>query len=90
MPSPVMTAMETGRIARVEEITRCLPEVQDALVPVLSERRIAVPELGEHSVAAIEGFGVIATANLRDRSSIRIRRSSSPVATDSRSSTMAR
>lgn len=67
MPSPVMTAMETGRIARVEEITRCLPEVQDALVPVLSERRIAVPELGEHSVAAIEGFGVIATANLRDK-----------------------
>lgn len=67
MPSPVMTATETGRIARVEEITRCLPEVQDALVPVLSERRIAVPELGEHSVAAIEGFGVIATANLRDK-----------------------
>lgn len=67
MPSPVMTATESGRIARVEEITRCLPEVQDALVPVLSERRIAVPELGEHSVAAIEGFGVIATANLRDK-----------------------
>ena len=67
MPSPVMTATETGRIARVEEFTRCLPEVQDALVPVLSERRIAVPELGEHSVAAIEGFGVIATANLRDK-----------------------
>lgn len=67
VPSPVMTAMETGRIARVEEVTRCLPEVQDALVPVLSERRIAVPELGAHSVAAVEGFGVIATANLRDK-----------------------
>lgn len=67
VPSPVMQAMSTGRIARVEEITRCLPEVQDALVPVLSERRIVVPELGEHAVSAVEGFGLIATANLRDR-----------------------
>lgn len=67
VPSPVMRAMETGRIARIEEITRCLPEVQDSLVSVLSERRIAVPELGDTSVAAAEGFGLIGTANLRDR-----------------------
>ncbi|AKF28452.1 ATPase AAA [[Brevibacterium] flavum] len=67
VPSPVMQAMESGRIARVEEITRCLPEVQDAIVPVLSERRISVPELGEYSVAAVEGFGLIGTANLRDK-----------------------
>ena len=65
--SPVLTAMRTGRIARVEEITRCLPEVQDALVSVLSERRIAVPELGDHNIEARPGFAVIATANLRDR-----------------------
>ncbi|CAM5260286.1 hypothetical protein STENM36S_05075 [Streptomyces tendae] len=42
---PVLTAMARGGIARVEEVTRCLPEVQDALVSLLSERRIAVPEL---------------------------------------------
>ncbi|MCQ4622359.1 AAA family ATPase [Corynebacterium sp. CCUG 69979] len=65
--SPVMRAMEQGQIARIEEITRCLPEVQDSLVSLLSERRIAVPELGDMSVAATEGFGLIGTANLRDR-----------------------
>lgn len=66
VPSPVLTAMRTGRVVRIEEITRCLPEIQDAIVPVLSERRLAVPELGAFSVAAAPGFCVIGTANLRD------------------------
>ena len=59
--------MTTGKVARIEEITRCQPEIQDALVPILSVRRMAFPELGEHSEAAREGFCVIATANLRDK-----------------------
>lgn len=69
VPSPVLSAMRRGAIARVEEITRCLPEVQDALVSILSDRRLAVPELpGDGGVeAARKGFNVIATANLRDR-----------------------
>ena len=70
VPSPVMAAMRVGAVARVEEVTRCLPEVQDALVSVLSDRRISVPELsGERdgAVYAAPGFTVIATANLRDR-----------------------
>ncbi|MDO4761288.1 MAG: AAA family ATPase [Corynebacterium sp.] len=67
VPSPVLSAMRAGKVARIEEITRCQPEIQDSLVPVLSERRIAVPELGDYSVPAREGFCVIATANLRDR-----------------------
>lgn len=67
VPSPVLTAMRRGRIARIEEVTRCLPEVQDALVSILSDRRIAVPELGDHAEPARRGFNVIATANLRDR-----------------------
>ena len=70
VPSPVLTAMRTGAVARVEEITRCLPEVQDALVSILSDRRIAVPELAgtpDATVPAAPGFTVIATANLRDR-----------------------
>lgn len=68
VPSPVLTAMEGGSIARIEEVTRCLPEVQDALVSILSDRRLSIPELGEEGVAhASQGFNVIATANLRDR-----------------------
>ncbi|MDQ1295670.1 MAG: hypothetical protein QG608_3555 [Actinomycetota bacterium] len=69
-PSPVMAAMSGGAVARVEEITRCLPEVQDALVSILSDRRIAVPELAggsDSAVYAAPGFALIATANLRDR-----------------------
>jgi MoxR-like ATPase len=70
VPSPVLTAMRSGRIARIEEVTRCLPEVQDALVSILSDRRLAVPELSgadPHVENAEQGFNVIATANLRDR-----------------------
>ncbi|OLE20891.1 MAG: AAA family ATPase [Actinobacteria bacterium 13_1_20CM_3_71_11] len=70
VPSPVLTAMRTGAVARIEEITRCLPEVQDALVSILSDRRIAVPELAgtpDATAPAAPGFTVIATANLRDR-----------------------
>lgn len=70
VPSPVFTAMRGGGVVRVEEVTRCLPEVQDALVSILSDRRIAVPELSGTdgaTVHAAPGFTVIATANLRDR-----------------------
>ncbi len=64
--SPIYTAMETGSIARMEEISRCASEVQDALISILSEKRMAVPELGLE-VPAKKGFSVIATANTRDR-----------------------
>jgi MoxR-like ATPase len=66
VPSPVLAAMRRGAVARVEEITRCLPEVQDALVSIMSDRRLSVPELGALE-AAQRGFNVIATANLRDK-----------------------
>jgi MoxR-like ATPase len=69
VPSPVMQGMWQGKIVRFEEVTRCLPEVQDGLISILSERRLAVPELtGQHgSLFAAPGFNMIATANLRDR-----------------------
>lgn len=71
VPSPVLTAMRRGAIARIEEVTRCLPEVQDALVSILSDRRLSVPELADapegHVEFASRGFNVIATANLRDK-----------------------
>ena len=64
--SPIYNAMETGTIARIEEISRCASEVQDALISLLSEKRISVPELSAE-VAAKRGFSVIATANTRDK-----------------------
>ncbi len=66
LKSPVFHAMETGSITRVEEISRCASEVQDALISILSEKRISVPELSME-VAARKGFSVIATANTRDK-----------------------
>jgi len=71
VPSPVLSAMRTGRLVRLEELTRCPPEIQDALISILSEKTISIPELGETSelgtVRARPGFNVIGTANLRDR-----------------------
>jgi MoxR-like ATPase len=64
--SPVLRAMATGRIARVEELTRMPSDVQDSLITILSERTLPIPELGGE-VQARKGFNVIATANDRDR-----------------------
>src|SRR3954468_9144721 len=64
--SPIFRAMEQGSLARFEEITRCASEVQDALISILSEKRISVPELTTE-IPAQRGFSVIATANTRDR-----------------------
>ena len=66
VPSPVMTAMREARIARVEELTRIPSDVQDALITVLSEKTLPVPELAME-VQAAKGFNLIATANDRDR-----------------------
>jgi MoxR-like ATPase len=66
VPSPVMVAMESGGIARIEELTRMPSDVQDALITILSEKSLPIPELGSE-VQATRGFNVIATANDRDR-----------------------
>ncbi|MEM8620884.1 MAG: AAA family ATPase [Actinomycetota bacterium] len=63
---PVMRGMRRGAIVRVEELTRMPPEVQDALVTVLSEKVLPIAEL-DTEVAAVPGFNVVATANDRDR-----------------------
>jgi MoxR-like ATPase len=73
IPSPIMTAMETGAIGRFEELTRSTSDVQDALISILSEKYVSVPELdsgsgtGDNIVFAKPGFSIIATANSRDR-----------------------
>ncbi|MDR2026081.1 MAG: AAA family ATPase [Prevotellaceae bacterium] len=64
--SPIYRAMETGSIARFEEISRCASEVQDALISIMSEKTIAIPELNVEA-PAVRGFSIIATANTRDR-----------------------
>lgn len=66
VPSPMLRAMETGTLARVEELTRMGSDVQDALITILSEKTLPIPELGQE-VQAVRGFNVIATANDRDR-----------------------
>lgn len=66
VPSPLMNAMQDGKIARVEELTRIPADVQDTLITILSEKTLPIPELGDE-MQAVKGFNVIATANDRDR-----------------------
>jgi MoxR-like ATPase len=66
VPSPVMRAMTDGGIARVEELTRMPSDIQDALITILSEKTLPIPELASETQAT-RGFNVIATANDRDR-----------------------
>src|SRR5581483_4308825 len=64
--SPMMSAMQNGKLARIEELTRIPSEVQDTLITILSEKTLPVPELSME-VQARKGFNVIATANNRDK-----------------------
>ncbi|SHM46406.1 AAA family ATPase [Chitinophaga sp. CF418] len=64
--TPVMRAMQTGKIARIEELTRISADVQDTLITILSEKILPVPELNT-AVMAQKGFNIIATANNRDK-----------------------
>jgi MoxR-like ATPase len=65
-PSPLMRAMELGKTARVEELTRIPSDVQDTLITILSEKTLPIPELNSE-VQATRGFNIIATANNRDK-----------------------
>src|SRR5262249_59813410 len=66
VPSPMMRAMQTGKLARVEELTRISSEVQDTLITILSEKTLPIPEL-DSEVQARQGVDVIPTANNRDK-----------------------
>ena len=66
VPGPVKLAMQAGKIARVEELTRIPSDVQDTLISILSEKSLPIPELNSE-VQAVKGFNLIATANNRDR-----------------------
>ncbi|MBC9929331.1 ATP-binding protein [Chitinophaga qingshengii] len=64
--TPVMRAMQEGKIARIEELTRIGADVQDTLITILSEKTLPIPELNSE-VQAAKGFNIIATANNRDK-----------------------
>jgi MoxR-like ATPase len=64
--TPVMRAMKEGKTARIEELTRIGADVQDALITILSEKSLPIPELNME-VQAVRGFNIIATANNRDK-----------------------
>jgi MoxR-like ATPase len=64
--SPIMRAMEHGKIARLEELTRVPADVQDTLITILSEKTLPIPELNSEA-QAVKGFNLIATANDRDK-----------------------
>jgi MoxR-like ATPase len=66
VPSPVMVGMRQGKLVRIEELTRVPSDVQDALITVLSEKILPIPELNRETQAR-RGFNIIATANDRDR-----------------------
>lgn len=76
VPGPLYNAMSKGALMRFEEITRCPTEVQDNLIPVMSDRILHIPEIKDESQTAPlvknyllsnPGFNIIATANLKDR-----------------------
>jgi len=66
VPTPLFRAMQTGKLCRLEELTRMGSDVQDTLITVLSEKMLPVPELNE-TIYATRGFNIIATANNRDK-----------------------
>ncbi len=65
VPSPLFKAMRDGKLLRFEELTRCPQLLQDAILTILSDRFISVPELaGEQGLLySSPGFNIISTAN---------------------------
>lgn len=68
VPAPMLNGFEHGSIVRFEEITRCPPEIQDTILSLLSDKVMIIPELDDKGIIfAKNGFGLVATANTRDR-----------------------
>ncbi|HCO60588.1 MAG TPA: hypothetical protein DIT58_10390 [Porticoccaceae bacterium] len=69
IPGAIYRGMASGQLVRFEEIARCPPFIQDAILSIMSERQIQIPELeGEDSVLfARQGFNIIATSNSLDK-----------------------
>ena len=68
VPTPLLRGMMEGQLVRFEEIARCPQALQDAMLSVLSDRVVVIPELpGKDGVIlAREGFNLVATSNSVD------------------------
>ena len=64
--SPVMRGMERGALVRIEELTRIPSDVQDALITILSEKTLPIPELDDEVQARLAEAGA-ADAKPRQR-----------------------
>lgn len=69
IPGPIYRGMVAGKLVRFEEIARTAPSLQDALLSILSERMVTIPELPEEEgiLYAREGFNLIGTSNTSDQ-----------------------
>ena len=69
IPGPLYRGMADGTLVRYEEIARSSPALQDALLSIMSERSIPIPELPEEqsTLYAKEGFNLVATSNTSDQ-----------------------
>lgn len=65
--SPIYVGMETGKLVRFEELTRCLLPIQDSLISIMSDKVLMVPEVHSHLVQGKRGFNIIATSNTLDK-----------------------
>jgi MoxR-like ATPase len=80
IPGPLFRGMRDGKLVRFEELSRCPQNLQDAILSVLSERIISIPELGDQDgiLFASAGFNIVATSNGVDegvnRMSVALRR----------------
>ncbi|KRW57999.1 ATP-binding protein [Pseudomonas sp. TTU2014-080ASC] len=68
VPSPLLRGMMEGRLVRFEEIARCPQMLQDALLSILSDRVVVIPEIAgdDGIILAREGFNLVATSNSVD------------------------
>lgn len=68
IPGPLYRGMASGTLVRYEELARSSPALQDALLSIMSERSIAIPELQGDAATlyAREGFNLIGTSNTTD------------------------
>lgn len=68
IPTPLLRGMMEGRLVRFEEIARCPQALQDAMLSVLSDRVVVIPELdgSDGIILAREGFNLVATSNSVD------------------------
>jgi len=68
VPSPIYRGMRDGKIVCFEEVARCPQPLQDALLSILSDRFVTVPELSGRAgvLYSHAGFNVIATSNSID------------------------